>query len=164
MRSSPAARSAHQRPRDRQHLLLAAGQGSAALRDALLQPGKQREDALERTLPFGLGAAGGVSTHLEVFRHAHAREDAAALRRLCDAQMRDPVGWHLGDVAAPEQDLAGAGARLAEDRHHQRRLAGAIGADQGDDLARIDLEVDALERLDLAVGSAEAADREQGSF
>jgi len=59
-------------------------------------------------------------------------------------------------------DAALAGARLAEDRHHQRRLAGAVGADQGDDLARIDVEIDALQRLDLAVGGAKAADREQG--
>ena len=72
------------------------------------------------------------------------------------------MGRHIGDVAAIELDLAGAGARLAEDRHHQRRLAGAVGADQGDDLAGIDLDVDALQRLDLAVSGAQAADREQG--
>ena len=40
-----------------------------------------------------------------------------------------------GDVAAVEA-IAPARARgLAEDRHHQRRLAGAVGADQRDDLA-----------------------------
>ena len=73
------------------------------------------------------------------------------------------ISWvgKIGDVAAVEQDLAGAGARLAEDRHHQGRLAGAVGADQGDDLARTDVDVDALQRLDLAVGGAQAADREQ---
>ena len=65
---------------------------------------------------------------------------------------RDLVRRHVGDVAAVEFDLAGAGAGLAEDRHHQRRFAGAVGADQRDDLAGIDLEIDALQRLDLAVG------------
>ena len=64
-----------------------------------------------------------------------------------------------GDV---EFDLAGAGAGFAEDRHHQRRLAGAVGADQGNDLARLDLDVDALQRLDLAVGGVEGSNREQG--
>ena len=54
-----------------------------------------------------------------------------------------------------------AGPRLAADRHHQRRLAGAVGADQGDDLALVDLEVDAAERDDLAVVGADAADGEE---
>ncbi|MEY9246242.1 hypothetical protein ABIF27_006897 [Bradyrhizobium elkanii] len=79
-----------------------------------------------------------------------------------DAQPRDLVGRHAGDVAAVELDRAGAGARPAEDRHHQRRLAGAVGADQGDDLAAIDLDIDALQRLDLAIRRAHAAHREQG--
>ena len=85
----------------------------------------------------------------------------AAFRRLRDSQMRDLVGGHVGDVAALIQDLAGTGARLAEDRHHQRRFAGAIGTDQGDDLAAMDVEIEALQRLDLAIGGAKAADREQ---
>ena len=112
---------------------------------------------------FGLAAVGRVGAHLQVFRHAHARENPAAFRRLRDAQPGDLVRRHAGDVLAVELDMAGAGARLAEDRHHQRRLAGAVGADQGDDLAGVDLEIDALQRLDLAVGGAQAADREQRS-
>src|SRR3546814_4173340 len=40
-------RLAHQRAADRQHLLLAAGQGAAALRLALLQPREQLEHHLE---------------------------------------------------------------------------------------------------------------------
>jgi hypothetical protein len=77
--------------------------------------------------------------------------------------MRDLVGRHVGDVAAFVQDLSRAGARLAEDRHHQRRFAGTVGADQRHDLAGIDLDVDALQRLDLAVGGMKTADREQGN-
>ncbi len=156
------ARAAHQGAADRQHLLLAAGQRAAALGHALLEPRKQREDALQPAGAIGLAAVGGVGAHLQVFRNAHARENPAAFRRLGDAQPGDFVRRHVGDVLPVEFDLAGAGAGLAEDRHHQRRLAGAVGADQGDDLARLDLEVDALQRLDLAVGRAQAADREQG--
>src|SRR5439155_20368246 len=44
-----------------------------------------------------------------------------------------------------------------------RRLAGAVGADQGDDGARVDRERDALDSLDLAVGDAEVLDLEQRS-
>ena len=56
-----------------------------------------------------------------------------------------------------------ARARVAEDGHHQRRFAGAVGADHGDDLAVIDVEIDALERDDVAVIGLDAAHREQGA-
>ena len=55
----------------------------------------------------------------------------------------DQVRRHLRDVVAVVQDLARARPGVAADRHHQRRFAGAVGADQRDDLARIDLQVDA---------------------
>src|SRR5215831_6481998 len=41
------ARPAHQRPRDRQHLLLAAREGAATLSPALMQDRKQAENASE---------------------------------------------------------------------------------------------------------------------
>ncbi len=53
------ARAAHQRAADRQHLLLAAGQGAAALGHALLEPRKQREDTFEPGRSGGLAALGG---------------------------------------------------------------------------------------------------------
>src|ERR1039457_2459028 len=46
-------RPAHQRPRDRQHLLLAAGKRSAALGRALLEAGKKCEDAREVLVEMG---------------------------------------------------------------------------------------------------------------
>ena len=49
--------------------------------------------------------------------------------------------------AAGENDLAVARPRIAAHGHHQGGFAGAVGADQRDDLAGIDVEVDALERL-----------------
>ena len=58
-------------------------------------------------------------------------------------------------------DMTGAGARLAEDRHHQRGLAGAVRADQGDDLAVVDVEIDALQRHDVAVEGFDPAHGEQ---
>ena len=148
------ARPAHQRAPDGQHLLLAAGQRAAALGEAFLQAREQREDAFQPRGAVGLAAVGGVGAHLQVLRHAHAREDSAAFRRLRDAQPRDLVGRHAGDVLAVIFDAAFLGAGSAEDRHHQRGFAGAIGPDQRDDLAGIDLDVDALERLDLAIGGA----------
>ena len=76
-------------------------------------------------------------------------------------QPRDLVRRHLRDVAAGESDPAFAGARIAENRHHQRRFAGAVGTDQRHDLALADLEVDAPERGDVAVIGLHSAHGEE---
>ncbi len=47
-----------------------------------------------------------------------------------------------GDVASVEQDPAASRPRPAADRHQQGRFAGAVGADQGHDLAGGNLEID----------------------
>ncbi len=56
------------------------------------------------------------------------------------------------DVLAVDHDLAGARRHHADQRLHQRRLAHAVAADEGDDLAGLDLEVDAVQHLALAIG------------
>ena len=105
------ARAAHQRAADRQHLLLAAGQRAAALAHALLQQREQREDALRGRRRNRRRWVGDGRAHLQVFQHAHAREDAPAFRRLRDAQPRDLVRRQCGDVAAVEQRSGPARAR-----------------------------------------------------
>jgi len=51
------------------------------------------------------------------------------------------------------------GRHDSADRIDQRGLARAIGAEQGEDLALVDVEIDGLQRLQPAlVGLAEAAD------
>jgi hypothetical protein len=64
----------------------------------------------------------------------------------------------LRDILAIEDDRAVAGLRAAADRHHQRRLAGAIGADQAHDLATVDMHVNPVERTDIAVERLYALD------
>src|SRR5205807_4263730 len=61
-----------------------------------------------------------------------------------------------GDVVAVESDLAGA--RVDEPGYglEQRRLAGAVGAEEGHDLPLLDLEVDAEEHLHRPVGDVDA--------
>src|ERR1700746_1576131 len=55
------------------------------------------------------------------------------------------------DVAAGEGDAGLPGRRIAENRPHQRRLAGTVGADERYDLALVDVDVDAPEGGDMAV-------------
>ncbi len=59
-----------------------------------------------------------------------------------------------------EGDAAGAGARAAEDAHHQRGLAGAVGPDQRHDLARAHLDADAMQHRELAVAGSDLLDAE----
>jgi hypothetical protein len=154
------AGAAHQRACNRQHLLLTARERAAALFDALLEAGKQCKHAFE--IRSKMCGAGNGGAHLQVFQHGHAHEDAPAFRRLRDFQPRDLVRRKLRDVAAGEDDLAFAGARVAEDRHHQRRLAGAVGPDQRHDLTLADVDINALERGDMAVIGLHRAHGEEG--
>ena len=58
------SRPGHERPPDGQHLLLAAGQGAAALCRSLPEPGEQRVHVLRVVGHFASRA--GVAPHLEV--------------------------------------------------------------------------------------------------
>src|SRR5262249_37613777 len=64
-------------------------------------------------------------------------------------------------VAAEHPQLALV-RREAEDRVQRRRLAGAVGADEPEDAALLDGEVDAVERDGRAVGLAQAAGLDAG--
>src|SRR6266568_255867 len=69
-------RPAHERPRNGQHLLLAAREGAAALVKALPQTRKQAEHTFE--IAAELGRLGDQRAHLEVFQNRHARKNAPA--------------------------------------------------------------------------------------
>src|SRR5687767_993395 len=74
----------------------------------------------------------------------------------------DPDPWlervrFTGDVETQDADLATVrGAQALEDLDG-RGLAGAVGAQQAEDLARSDVEVDAGDGLDVAVALGQAA-------
>ena len=63
----------HQRPADRDHLLLAARQGSGELPQPLLDAREQRKDALQILVEFG-AARPDIGAHFEVFVDRHARK------------------------------------------------------------------------------------------
>src|SRR3546814_8296356 len=79
-----------------------------------------------------------------------------------DAPVGGDVGAEVGDVLAVEGDGASLGAHQAAHALEQGGLAGAVGAEQGDDLSGGDVEVDPEEDLDRAVGHVESAARQQG--
>ena len=66
-----------------------------------------------------------------------------------------------GDRLAADEDLAAGRLDHAGEDLDQRRLAGAVVADQADDLAAVDMKIDAAERIDAAVGFRDVAKLDQ---
>ena len=114
------------------------------------------------------------SSRVEVVLPGELGAHAAGSRRpSCGRKMRRPSG----DWAMPSRAISCVGscvmscpsntmrpcarARVAEDRHHQRRLAGAVGADQRDDLAGWHVDVDVVQRVDVAVAGGDALQRQE---
>ena len=64
--------------------------------------------------------------------------------------MSRSFGGDVVDDALADRDLAGGDRLEPGDHGEQRRLAAARRADQHDELAGLDLEVDALQHLDGA--------------
>ncbi len=148
------ARARHERAADRQHLLLAARERAGDLGDALVEPGEQREDALEIARDHRRVAA-RVGAHHEVLAHAQAIEDAAALGHVCDAALDHHVRRHARERLIVQRERAPRRHEQSRDRAERRRLPRAVVAEQRHDLALADLEPHALERGDLAVGDVD---------
>ncbi|HEX4305167.1 MAG TPA: hypothetical protein VHZ54_03960, partial [Solirubrobacterales bacterium] len=91
----------------------------------------------------------------ELVAHPHLRVEAALLRHVADAPPRLGV-----DRRVVPQHPAGIGGEDAEDDPHQRRLAGAVGTDEAEHLARPDREGDAVQRHRLAIFLAQLIEAE----
>src|SRR6185369_11339936 len=105
----------------------------------------------------GVRAGSPIRSGLEVERAAAGlgRIGRAALRDVADALANEPR-------LAPEagtRDRSLAGGRLDQRREHPegRGLARAVGAQEAEDLARVDMEVDAGDRLDGSRAGLERA-------
>ena len=82
---------AHQRPADRQHLLLAAGQQDGALTPALVEAREQVDDALVGS-PAGGAVTNADRAGAEVLLDGQLAEDAAPLGNLHDPCAHDLRG------------------------------------------------------------------------
>ena len=147
----------HQRPAHGQHLLLAAGERAGQLPAALLQTGEQLVDPLEVLLDLRLVLA-QVCADLQVLHHRQVRKDPAPLGAHGDAGRDDLVDGLAQQLLAVPEDGPGAGLHQAGDGAQGGGLAGAVGADQRDDLAVGHLQRDAPEGLDAAVADMEVFD------
>ena len=100
----------------------------------------------------------GEAAHLQVLRDGHLAEDAPAAGQEVDAEPRTLLGRGVGDGAAVEAHDAALG-RDEPGRHPQRRrLARAVGARAGQDLAAPHLEADVEEHLDVPVAEVDVVE------
>ena len=105
----------------------------------------------------------GLLGHQQVVGHRHPLEELHPLERAADAQAaalphRQPV-----DAPTVEGDGAGVGFLQPEQAVEQRRLAGAVGPDHADGLARGDVHVDMVEGHDAAELLGDAFGHQQRS-
>src|SRR5271166_1877564 len=89
----------------------------------------------------------------------------APICRFSSTVLRDPETHDFesrepGNIAPLEQDLPASCARPAANRHQQRRFAGPVSANQGDDLTGPDFEIDPLKCFDVAIEGMDTRDRQ----
>ncbi len=100
----------------------------------------------------------GVVATIEVdgLFHVEVGLDAGGLEDDADALAEG--GLLAGRVVAEDADFAGGPGEIAFEDFDGCGLAGAVGAEEGEDLACGDLEVDAANGVNVAEGLTEAAD------
>ena len=89
----------------------------------------------------------------------HARRDDVVNR--ADHVLRHVLRQQRDLRAGRDHDLAAVGLDLAAEHPHQRRLAGAVAAEQADPLAGVDLARDAVQERRPAKTDAKIAKRNQ---
>src|SRR6186713_951536 len=149
-------RIAHQRPAGREHLLLAARQHARRRIGTRGEIGEHVEHVLKPPLA---GTARVLDAEQEVLAHRQAREDVAMLRHIAEPETCDLVAGKADDILALEADRAYR-RDLAHDRLDRGGAADTVAAEQAHDLARGDVEIDALENVALAVIGVEIPDLE----
>ncbi len=148
------------RPSDREHLLLAARERASQLPCALLEPRNHRVDLVDFARDLLIVIA-RERAHQQVFVHRQPGEDAAAFGAQRNAQPDERVRRRPCDVLATVEHAPARRLDEAGQRTERRGLAGAIGADQRDQFAFIDVEVDPFDGADAAVGDFQPLHIEQ---
>src|SRR5581483_1325666 len=147
----------HQRAPDRSRLLLAAGKGAAALPAVLAQHRERLQNGLQVPAPRTSRRA---ADH-EVLFDGHLAEELPAFRDERDPAAHASVRALAREIASVEDDTPARRPVCARDRTEKRRLAGAVGADERENLAVLDGERDVANGVKKAVANVEMLDGEQ---
>ena len=126
---------------------------------ALLLPHRSRlQPGSEKPLP-GLSRRHGH----QVLAHGQCRELMRDLEGPEQAPVEQLVGLEAGDVLTAEKDLPRVGREHAGNQVEQRRLAGAVGADQACDRALCDLQTRAVNGCHAAEALGDPGDADHRS-
>jgi hypothetical protein len=153
----------HEAPRDLHAPPLAAREREGLVLPQSLQPelGKQCVAAL---FPLAGRELECLENREQVLLDRHPPEDRRLLRKVGDPGARPPVHGQLGQVLLAELHHARVRRHEADDDRERRRLAGAVGAEEPDDLARGHLERHVAHDRPPGIGFDEAGGREDGAI
>ena len=102
-----------------------------------------------------------VAAHEQVLQHARVLEELDVLEGSRDSEAGDFRGREAKQVLAREAQVALLRLVDAGDHIEERRLAGTVGADDGEDLAGLDRERDPLQCRDAAEAHSDAVHLQQ---
>ena len=124
-----------------------------------MQTRKRRQNVIE-TPAFRRYVANAVCAEVQVFTHAHSRENPAPFGGVPDAGVDDFVGTLAQQRTTVERKLT-ARAYEPADRAQRRRLACAVTSQQRNDFALRDVERYTANCRNAAVSDAQVADGQQ---
>src|SRR5262249_49793446 len=129
---------------------------------AQVREAKTREPVA--ALRFPAAAAASHRSDLEVVPHGKIAKQPDRLERAPDASASDLPWRPPVDARALEEHVAGVGPQDVGDEVENRRLAGAIGADETDGGAGLDVERAVVDRADPPEPFGQAGDAQQGAY
>ena len=129
--------------RDGHALLLAAGELGDCLLELLVGKVDLLRDLAHLAVDLVLLQLLDLQSEGDVVVHRHSREEGVALEDDADVAVLD---GDMGDVAVLDHNRAGDGLDEAGDGAQRGRLAAAGGAEEGEELALLDVDVDIVQR------------------
>ena len=129
-----------ERPRDRDHLLLAAGERAGTLAPAFPELGEELVDKVIASVAAAHGEA-------KVLFDGQAGEDVPILWDVSDAAPHDRMRWQPGCVLAVDLDRPARTWHESQERPQRRRLADPVPAKERGHAALLDRERDSLQHM-----------------
>jgi hypothetical protein len=129
---------------------------------AVLEAGQadQLEHRARPARALGLPEAALLEAVGDVVAHAQVREERVGLEHRVDVAL---VGGQPGDVVPADPHLAFVGPLEARDQAQRRRLPAPRRPEEREELARPDLEVDAVDGRDVAESLRDSDELDVGS-
>jgi hypothetical protein len=132
----------------------------ARLRAALGEAGEAVVNGAEVAANVLLAPPAGVSAEDQVIGDRHLAEQLALFRHKANAALDALLDIEAAKIDALLDDPSSR-RQQAHEGAEQRRLAGAVGANHGDDLAGLEPQREAAHGFDLAVGDVKILDRKK---